>query len=79
MPSQRRMRAVLISAIAIAAGLTTGPAVADTGPSVTGSLPQSIDIAGAPGDMTVTVTNPPATDAFIRLYFPGGTTGLTIT
>lgn len=29
--------------------------------------------------MTVTVINPPAADAFIRLYFPGGTTGLTIT
>ncbi|MFJ5034347.1 FG-GAP repeat domain-containing protein [Streptomyces sp. NPDC088560] len=79
MPSQRRMSAALISAIAIAAGLTTGPAVADTSPAVTASLPQSIDIAGTPGDMTVTVTNPPATDAFIRLYFPGGTTGLTIT
>ncbi|MFJ8364462.1 FG-GAP repeat domain-containing protein [Streptomyces sp. NPDC093984] len=79
MSSQRRMRAALVSAIAIAAGLTTGPAVADAGPSLAISPPRSIDIAGAAGDLAVTVNDPPATDTFIRLYFPSGTTGLAVT
>ncbi|WP_042391291.1 hypothetical protein [Streptacidiphilus melanogenes] len=83
MPTRQRHRALLASAITLVAALapwtTTAAQASPTSPTISLSVPTAIDLDGAPGDITVHVTNPTSSDAYVRLLFPTGDAGLTIT
>ncbi|RAG84610.1 hypothetical protein DN069_15640 [Streptacidiphilus pinicola] len=80
MATRRYHQALLTSATAIVASLAPlNTATADTtGPAISVTVPDSIDLNGPGGDITLHISNPPTSDAYVQLSLSIGT-GLTVT